>query len=304
MNFKEPESVDAVKRFFRQQIKKLHPDLGGDKESFIEFLRWYEGFASKSYKKDKEIQVKVVRSPEFKGRYIFSVLELTVEEVALGGKKRIEIPGEERVCVRCNGTGHHLEGSTSDCGFCKGKGIISTIDMRKEKEVFLGCPYCKGRGKIYTEKCGVCGGKGKLREKKDVLIDLPLGLKEGDYLWISKEVVQLDYDIYLEIILKEHPYFYLKEKDLIYRCEIPFWEVVLNEHIKIKTLEGEEEISSSLFREGKPIILKNRGPFFEDGRRGNLIVDYRIYFPREIPFKVKCLIEEAVKVLNESYEDL
>lgn len=304
MNAKDPESLDAVKRFFRKQIKKLHPDLGGDKESFIEFLRWYEDFFSQTLKKDQEVQVKVVKSPEFRGRYVFSVLELTVEEVALGGKKKIEIPAEEKVCSKCNGTGHDLEGATSNCGFCKGRGIISTIDMRKEKEVFLGCPYCKGKGKIYTKKCEMCRGKGRLREKREILIDLPLGLREGDYLWISSEVAQLEYDIYLEIMLKEHPYFYLEDENLIYRCEIPFWEVMLNEHIKIRTLEGEEEISSSLFREGKPIVLKNRGPFFEDGRRGNLVVDYRIYFPRKIPFKVRCLIEEAVRVLNKSKEDL
>jgi len=298
MSLKELESLEDIKKFFRQQVKRLHPDLGGDKESFLEFLKWYKGIINFHLKKIDKAQVKIVKTPVLKGKYIFSSLELTVEEIALGGKRKIEIPGEEKICVACEGTGYNLTGNTLDCGFCKGKGIISTIEQRKEKEVFLSCPYCRGKGKIYTEKCNVCRGKGKLREKKEVIIEIPLGLKEGDYIWISKDVSHLDYDLYLEIVLKKHPYFYIKENNLIYKCVIPFWEIILRDYVKVKTLEGEEEISSSLFREGKPIILKNRGPFLENGKRGDLIVEYSIYFPDKIPEKVKSLIEEAIKILT------
>ncbi|WP_022855112.1 DnaJ C-terminal domain-containing protein [Thermodesulfobacterium thermophilum] len=296
MDFRQFNSFEEAKRFFRETVKKLHPDRGGDKEAFLEFLKSYEEFFQ-SYQTASK--VKVLKNPVLKGNYFFSVLELTVEEVALGGKKKITIPGEEKICPKCEGLGKKKDGPLSQCGFCKGSGFVETYDQRKEMISYLTCPYCRGQGFILTEKCEECKGKGYVKILNEFWLEIPLGLKEGDYLYVEKEILGVDYDLYLEVIIKPHPYFSLVDGNLKYRCQIPFWEILLNDFITIKTLEGEEVVSSSLFTEGHPVILKGRGPFLSNGKRGDLIVDYHIHLPKKLTTKAKDLLKKVVELIEE-----
>ncbi len=286
-NFK---SFEEVKHYFREQVKKLHPDKGGNKEDFLNLLEWYQNYL-KNYKNIS--QIKIVKNPPLKGNYFFSILDLSVEEVALGGKKKIQIFGEEKICPKCYGTGKDQNGKVQLCPFCKGKGIIDD----------LICPYCKGEGHLYIENCKECKGKGKIKTLKEIVIDIPLGLKNRDILFIPKEAVNTDYDLYLEINILSHPYFVLDGPNLIYKCNIPFWEVILKKEISIKTLEGEEYIPSELFTQGTPIVLKERGPFLENNKRGDLIIDFNLYVPKDIPLEAMKLISKAVKII-EKYQKI
>jgi DNA segregation ATPase FtsK/SpoIIIE-like protein len=171
-------------------------------------------------------------------------------------------------------------------------------DNKKNTVSYLTCPYCKGFGYLLTEYCDECKGKGKIRIQKEVFIEIPLGLKEGDILYISKFAINSSCDLYLEINILPHPYFILKENKLIYKCKIPFWEIILKEEIPIYTLEGEEKISTSLFTQGSPIVIKGRGPFLSNGERGDLIVDFTIYIPENIPSEAKKLISKAAEIIQ------
>ena len=287
-NFK---SFEDIKHYFREQVKKLHPDKGGNKEDFLNLLEWYQNYL-KSYKTIP--QIKVVKNPPLKGNYFFSILDLSVEEAALGGKKKIQIFGGEKVCPKCNGTGKNQNGKIQVCNFCQGKGIIDN----------LNCPYCKGEGYLYIENCKECKGKGKIKTLKEIVIDIPLGLKNRDILFIPKEAVNTDYDLYLEINILPHPYFILDGTNLIYKCNIPFWEVILKKEISVKTLEGEEYIPSELFTQGTPIVLKERGPFLENNKRGNLIIDFNLYVPKDIPLEAMKLISKAVKIIEKRSKNI
>ncbi len=297
--FRNFNSFQELKQFFRREVKKLHPDRGGDPEEFLRFIKWYESF-SEAFRNSQ--QVEIVKNCPTTGNYFFKILELSVEEVALGGKKKVKVPGAEVVCPSCRGTGKKENGKTEKCGFCEGRGWIEVFDRRKRRNTYLSCPYCKGMGYLFMEKCEKCMGRGKIREEKEVLIDIPLGLREGDIIFLPKEKADSSYDLYFEINISPHPYFRLEGNNIVYSCKIPFWEIILKEEISIPTLEGEEKIPSRLFTKENPIVLKHRGPFLKDGKRGDFLIDYRIVIPEEIPFKARSLIEEAVKYINKNHE--
>ncbi len=296
-------SLQKLKHYYRKKVKLLHPDKGGNKEEFLEFINWYE----KIYKSLKDSsQVKVVEIMDTcpsKGRYLFSVLEFTVEEIALGGFKKVKVPIEEKVCETCKGTGKNREGKKETCGFCKGEKYVRIYDRRKEGETFLKCPYCRGLGFLFVEVCSVCLGKGKVKEEKEVFIEIPLGLREGKILFLSKDLVDSFYDLYFEVVIAPHPFFELKEDFIIYRCKIPFWEVILKKEITILTLEGEEKICSKYFLQEPPIILKGRGPFLPNGKRGDFYIDFRITVPSDIPKKSKDMIAKAVEYFIKTTEE-
>ncbi len=289
-------SLEELKRYFREKVKTLHPDRGGSKEEFLEFISWYEE-VSKKLKSAR--QVEVVKRCPLTGDYVFSILEFSVEEIALGGKKKIKIPYKEGICKECGGTGKNRNGRAEICGFCKGSGFVEVFDSRNEKNTYLKCPYCKGLGYLLLEQCRYCLGKGKIKEEKEVEIEIPVGLKEGEIIFIPKEAVGATNDLYYEVVIKPHPYFFLKGEKLIYKCKIPFWEVILNEEITILTLEGEEKVPSYLFSGESPIVLKERGPFLKDGRRGDFLIDFQITVPQSIPEEAKALIKQAAKIFKQ-----
>jgi molecular chaperone DnaJ len=299
LNLKQFSSFEEIKQYFREKVKKLHPDKGGSKEEFLNLLDWYQQVLEEFEKKCK---IEIVNNCPSVGNYFFSIIELTVEEVALGGRKKVQIPGEELICSSCNGTGKKENGITRICGFCRGSGAVELIDKRKNVPTYLNCPYCKGLGKLLTETCEECKGKGKIRVQKEVYIDIPLGLREGDIIFVPKERIESACDLYLEVSIIPHPYFILKNNNLIYKCKIPFWEVILKEEITIYTLEGKENIPSELFIKSSPIVIKGRGPFLKNGERGDLLIDFQIYIPEKIPLKAKKLISQAVELIQKEKE--
>ncbi len=293
------QSVEELKRYFREKIKALHPDKGGNKEDFLEFISWYEELAKKLKETKK---VKVVKRCPLTGDYIFSILEFSVEEIARGGRKKIKIPYAEETCELCKGTGKNLNGRSEKCGFCKGSGYVEVFDTRNECNTYLKCPYCKGLGYLLLEQCSRCFGKGKIKKEKEIFIEVPLGLKEGEIIHIPKEAVGATNDLYYEVVINPHPYFTLKGNNLIYRCEIPLWEILLNEYISIPTLEGEESIPTEKFMENGSIVLKGRGPFLKDGSRGDFIIDFKIIMPSKIPDRARKLIFKAMQIIKEEAE--
>ncbi|NPA40286.1 MAG: hypothetical protein GXO57_07575 [Thermodesulfobacteria bacterium] len=288
-------SFEEAKRFFREQIKRLHPDRGGDKEEFLSLLERYQEFLERHRDQSR---IKVVSKIPFTGNYFFTVLDLTVEEIALGCKKRIKVPGEEVLCPSCKGTGKRINGKSEICGFCKGTGFVEVKESFRTS--YLTCPYCKGEGYVYKETCDQCKGKGKIRLHKEVEFQLPLGLKQGDIIYIPRFFANTVCDVYVEVNVIPHDYFLLDGHKLIYKCRIPFWEVILNQEISIPTLEGEERIPSNKFLSGEPIVIKGRGPFIDEYNRGDLVVQFELYIPENIPKKAKDLILKAVKIIQNS----
>jgi len=286
-------SFEEAKKFFREQIKKLHPDKGGDPQEFLTLLERYQEFL-RDYGKKRE--VKVVKNIPLRGNYFFAVLDLTVEEVALGCNKKVKIPGEEVVCPSCNGTGKKVDGKSEECGFCRGTGFIEVESSGRKS--YLSCPYCKGYGYILKDYCDECKGKGKVRIQKEVEVKLPLGIKQGDIIFVSRAYADTPYDLYFEINILPHPYFSIEEDRLIYHCRIPFWEVMLKEEITIQTLEGEEKLPTSRFLSGSPILIKGRGPFINEHERGDLLVKFELFVPERIPEKAKSLIAKAVEIIK------
>ena len=69
------------------------------------------------------------------------------------------------------------------------------------------------------------------------------------------------------------------------------------------TLEGKEKLPSKLFTKDPPIVLKERGPFLKNGKRGDLLIDFQIYVPGNIPQEAKRIISKAVEILQKIMEE-
>ncbi len=291
LNFSNKEEL---KEYFRTKVKILHPDRGGDKEEYLKFIEWYKSLLKELRERE---QVSVVKKYVPQGKTFYCFYEFNIHQIALAETVEIELPLREKLCPECGGMGKNFYGKKEECSYCKGRGFLKLVKGKEEIE-FLECFFCNGKGKLFTEACPRCLGKGRVREEGKIKIKLPSGLKEGDLLRIPGANYGAEWDFYVEISIKKHPFLRLEEDKVVYEKKIPFYEILLKETISIETLEGIEEIPTSLFYSGEPVVLKGRGPFIEEKgtlKRGDLVINLKITFPFKVSSKGKNYLEKLIK---------
>ena len=108
------------------------------------------------------------RRGPLKGADLRYNLSLTLEDVAFGVEKTIELPRTEK-CKSCNGTGAE-PGGLEQCEACQGTGQI-VKEQRSGYSVFRqisGCSKCRGSGKIVKEACKHCEGEGVIQDTEEI----------------------------------------------------------------------------------------------------------------------------------------
>src|SRR3989338_185007 len=216
-------SEDEIKKSFRQQARKYHPDNKetGNEEHFKEINQAYEilsdpekrniydqyglsglkrtygesdvydfGFGDLSDIFSQffgETRGRQSTGPE-RGSDLRLELELDFLEAINGGTKEVTIQPLED-CKTCSGSGANPGSKLKSCKSCNGHG-----EVRKVTESFFGhvtqvitCPSCKGAGKIIEEACKDCSGKGQARVKNIIDVKVPCGVDDGARLrWGGK----------------------------------------------------------------------------------------------------------------------
>ena len=101
----------------------------------------------------------------------------------LGGTKKINITRKVG-CNKCSASGLKSGCVMTTCQKCDGKGMITM--MRQMGPMIsrqsFPCNTCNGSGNIINEsdKCSKCKGAKYISEKKEYILDIPPGVKNGD----------------------------------------------------------------------------------------------------------------------------
>ncbi len=288
-------SWEEVRRAYLRKVKDLHPDRGGDPERYIALQEAYERL-KEAYQARRLVQV--VRERPGRGDYFLSFVELTVREVALGAERWVKVPDEFILCGYCGGGGLDPQGQKRLCDWCKGEGLIA----EKGGIYRHVCPRCRGEGEIWLDPCPRCRGKGQLRREKEIMITIPAGIREGDFLFIPRSPDGPAIDVFLEVFVQKDERLFLEGEDLVCRVRVPFWKAALGGRVKVETLEGFEEIEVPRgLPPGARLVLNQRGPFRPDGQRGNLVLQFEIWFPNEYSTRALRLLQEFYEIMEEEY---
>ena len=180
-----------------------------------------------------------------RGRDLQSSVSLTFEEAAKGCKKTIEVM---RVmdCSDCGGSGAAKGSSPTTCPECQGRGVIN-IQQRSPFGVMTTqrtCTRCAGTGKIITNPCQKCNGKGKVRARKKVDINIPAGIDNNQVVSVrgfGNDGVNGGPagDLKVVVNIKKHPYFNRDGYDVWVDRHISIVQATLGAEIKVPTLEGD-----------------------------------------------------------------
>ena len=214
-------------------------------------------------------------------------LELTLEEVATGVKKTIELK-RPKTCTTCDGSGSKPGTKKKTCATCKGHGeVIRSQGFFQLRQV---CPTCQGQGEQILDPCTRCEGRGRVLEEAPINLTIPPGIETGHAERIAGHGEPGDGgappgDLVVVVHVKEHDVFTRYGDDLLMQTRISFRQAVIGDEIEIPTVTGDTvamKIPAGT-QPGERLRIRNHGLPRADGYgRGNLVVQVQIDVPKKI----------------------
>jgi curved DNA-binding protein len=283
---------EEIKRAYRKLAMKYHPDRNPNrKEAEDRFKEINEAYAVLS-DKEKRKQYDTFGAEGFRQRFtqedIFRGFDF--EEILsslFGGRGKREF--------RSGGRGGYdfgdLFGQTAyqDMGRMpqKGEDILYELTISLEESAF------GGEKRISYRK------NGKIEE---VSVKIPRGIPPGKKLRLAGKGMEgrnggPPGDLYLQISIKDHPFFSREGDDLIIEKEINFSDAVMGTTVEVPTLEGKKVIKIPQGTQSHTKMrLKGLGvPHFQGEGRGDEYVKVIIKVPKKLTEKSRKLIGELAK---------
>lgn len=239
------------------------------------------------------------RGPE-RGADLRYDLRLTFEEAAFGKKMTIKVPRME-TCEECGGTGAKKGTTPDECPDCHGTGQRQTT-TRTPIGIISNtrpCERCHATGYIIKNPCEHCHGAGKIRVERNIDLNVPQGVNEGQRLKISGggqagERGGPPGDLYVYVGIKPHKIF--TRQDIDVHCEVPisFVQAALGAKIEAPTIDGKVDLT---IPEGTQsgTVLKIRGkgiPVLRGDGRGDEYVRIKVLTPKNLTSRQRKLLRE------------
>ena len=235
-------------------------------------------------------------------------LEISFEEAAFGVEKEINLYRDEQ-CSHCHGEGAEPGSKVETCPECHGSGYV-----RFTQNTMFGqmvnerpCSRCHGEGKIISEPCKACRGKGTEKKNKKLKVKIPAGVNDGSRLRVAGEGEAgakggPSGDLYVYIYVRPHKYF---ERDgTTVMCEVPISivQATLGAEIKVPTLDGQVTMRiPEGTQPGKVLRLKGKGiPSLRGGGRGDQLVRIKVVVPTKLNDKQKDALRKFEDVCGDA----
>jgi molecular chaperone DnaJ len=169
------------------------------------------------------------------------------------------------------------------------------------------CPRCQGEGTI-RDPCPRCGGEGTIAETARLKVKIPPGVETGSRVRLPGQGGPGTRggepgDLYLRIIVREHPAVRMQGRDLLLDLPITPAEALAGAEVTAPTFEGPVKLKIPPgSQSGRKLRLRGRGlPALKGGTtgapRGDLYVVLEIVLPEDSP-----QAREATAALQKLYK--
>ena len=267
-------------------------DLGNISDLFDNLFEGFGMRKRKTYQRGSDLEVG---------------FQIALEEAFRGVEKDITYP-TQLICQDCSGVGHFPKEGFTDCSTCDARG-----EIRENRNTFFGnfsqvrrCEKCFGSGQLSNKSCGKCIGFGRIKSERSIPVAIAPGIRSGQIIKVpgageAGERGASAGDLYVKIILQPHQDFELRGDDLVIKKEINLLDILSDNKVKVKTIEGKEidlkiPVGTDLNEEfrvaGKGMTQLGSGLL---KKRGDLFVKFVIKTPKKVSGKMKKVLEELKK---------
>lgn len=246
-----------------------------------------------------------------RGQDIDIAVTISFMEACFGVKHEVKVNRLEK-CTDCGGSGAASGSSPQTCPECNGVGQVK-VGQRTPFGVISSqktCPKCSGKGKIVTNPCSKCNGNGRVRTSKNLSIDIPAGIDNGQMLRVGGQGDAginggPNGNVNVNVHVKSHPIFERDEFDI--HCEIPitYTQAVMGDELIVPTIDGDVKYSiGEGTQTGTVFRLRGKGvKKLQRSDRGDQYVKVVVEVPKNLDKNQKELLRAFEASLNEkNYE--
>jgi molecular chaperone DnaJ len=204
-------------------------------------------------------------------------------------------------CANCRGNGAEPGTPIETCPKCQGSGQLRTVARTLIGQVMstTTCDQCGGDGRIATDPCHVCRGRGRHPESQSVSVDVPAGISDGQRIRVTGrghagERGGPPGDLYVLIRVRDDPRFVRDGDDLVTAIDISSPQAALGTTVEVPTLEDPEELEVPAGTQPHDtLVLRGRGmPSLRGRRPGDLRVIVNVVTPRNLSGEQRKLFEQ------------
>ena len=231
-------------------------------------------------------------------------LDIGLEHAVKGTTVKIRVPTLV-ACETCDGSGAKPGSSAATCGTCGGVGQVRM--QQGFFQVQQTCPNCRGKGKIITDPCTSCHGRGRKEQTKTLSVKVPPGVDTGDRIRLSGEGEAgpdggPPGDLFVQMQVQSHAIFERDGRNLY--CEVPinFAHAALGGELEVPTLEGRVKLKiPAETQTGKLFRLRGKGVKpARGGTTGDLLCRVVVETPIKLNKRQKELLEEFQGTLSDT----
>lgn len=205
-------------------------------------------------------------------------------------------------CTECDGRRAKTADGFKNCRDCHGTGqvhqAISTPFGRITQSA--PCAGCRGEGRVLTDPCEACSGRGATAKARTLEVKIPAGIDTGRMIRIDGEGAPgrmggPSGDLYLEVDVEPNEHFDRRGDDLVHRLKVRFTDAALGEKVELTMInEDQETLSIPAGTQNNTIFrVKGKGmPRLGRSSRGDLHVVAEVMVPTKMNSKQKKLLRE------------
>ncbi len=242
------------------------------------------------------------------GRDVLVPVELTLEEVAEGVRRPVEVE-VATACDLCGGSGSTGGGGATRCRTCGGSGQVQRIVRTAfgQLATAAACPDCQGTGHVVEDPCVGCAGEGRRVSKRTVTVEIPAGVSDGDRLRVSGAGEAGRHgapagDLYVEIRVAAHEIFERDGRDLWAEVSVPVVQAALGTTLEVPLVVGGTATVDLPAGSQPGDVLKVRRsglPPRGGGNRGDLHLRVHVEVPRDLDTEQRDLLRRLAELRGE-----
>jgi len=233
--------------------------------------------------------------------------QITLQQAAHGASVEVSYDAVT-LCEHCRGNGAEPGTPIETCAKCAGTGQLRVVSRTPFGQVVRAatCDVCHGDGKVPTDPCHVCSGRGRTVERVTVSVDVPAGIDDGQRIRITGRGHAGEHggpagDLYVQIRVKEDPRFVRHEDELVTVVDVAAPLAALGTTVEVPTIDGTTELEIPAgVQPHESLTIRGQGmPALRGRRRGDLRVVVNVVIPRHLKREQKELLEQLADSLTE-----